>query len=230
MGKVQCNPWCLFVGATGALVASLAELTAKGEVSTLLRVRDALHTHLGLSVQPIYIVLLFVFLGAVLTLVSEVDDLKKAFYVGGSIITVFLTIIPNDLPPSIGGQASTQGGGISGSSWFAVNEAMAREPWEQGPTGEVRMRLLAPEGKEVGNVVLTVRDQQNGQIVGRSRYDSSHILFRLRSGNYLLVIEVPGFGVESREVEVRAGQPLELAVDLVPSWRPLPMQRLLRDY
>ena len=231
--KVQCNFFCLVLGGIGALIASVAELTAKGNISTLLRVREALNIHLGLSLESIYIVLLFMVLGVILTFASQVDNLKQSLYVGGSIITVFLTIIPNDLPPSVGinaPEAVLENYAVSQFSFFGTKEAHAQVAIPGKEKGKVQIHLIPATNKKITEVILTVRDAEKGRIMAKSRFNSNLIVFSQATGKYLLVIEVPGYLVESRDVEVQANKSTEISVNLKTTSRSLTRQRLFRAF
>lgn len=234
MNGVNCYPLCLVLGGVGALMASLAELTAKGEVSTILRVREVLNSFLGISAEPIYILLFFVLLGGVQTFVAQVTDLKKSLYVGASVITLFLTIIPNELPPSVGGGVQSGASRINGANdrrwinFFGPEEALAQSSPPENGVGRVQLNLIPKDGKEISGAVLTVREASSGHIVARSKFDSVPIEFSQRAGKYLLVIEVNGYQVQTREFGVTSGQTEQITVDL--AWHPLPLQRLFRSY
>jgi len=224
---------CLVLGGVGALMAALAELTAKGEVSTILRVREALNTYLGISAEPIYIMLLFVVLGVVLTFAAQVADMKKALYVGASIITIFLTIIPNELPPSVGSGLQPEVSRANDWGWISFlgpEEVLAQSSPRENGLGRVQVNLNPKDGKKISETILTVRELSNGHIVARSKFGSTPIIFSQRTGRYLLVIEVQGYQVQTREISVAAGQAEHISVDLQPTWRPLPVQRLFRSY
>ena len=233
MNGVKCYPFCLVLGGVGALMASLAELTAKGDVSTVLRVREAL-TSLGISIEPIYVVLLFVIFGVVVTFAAQVRDLKKSIYSGASIITIFLTIIPNGLPPGVesGPQSVTSRASEQGLLFNlrGPEEALAQPSASEKGMGNVQVSLNPKDGKQISEAVLTVREPSNGRIVARSKFGSTPISFSQRAGKYLLVIEVEGYRTQTREINVVAGQTERLAVDLESTWRPLPLQRLFRKY
>lgn len=229
MKDAQCYPVCLVLGGVGALMGCLAELTSKGEVSTLLRVREALSTYLGISTEPIYIMVLFVVLGVVLTFASQVSDLKKSLYVGASIITIFLTIIPNGLPPSVGSDPQSEVSKANEWRWYSFlgpDEALAQPFRGVFETGRVQVDLSPKDGKKISEAVLTVREPSSGRIVARSKFGSETIIFVNKTGKYLLVIEVRGYQVQTREIDVTVGRVEHVAVNLEPTWRPLPLQRL----
>jgi len=223
-----CNPRCLVLGGVGALMASLAELTAKGEVSTMLRVKEALATYMGLSIAPAYVMLLFIALGVVLTYASQVDDLKKSLYVGASIITIFLTIIPNGLPPSVGSNSSP--GETGGTSWlFSPGVALAQPVAAAGDMGRIALRLHPRDGKPITAVLLTVRRAQDGSLLARSKLTPDRLEFPQPVGKYRLVIEVAGYRTTSRVVEVVADQTRTVSIELRPTWQPIQLQRFFRS-
>jgi hypothetical protein len=234
MNGIKWYPFCLVLGGVGALMASLAELTSKGSVSTILRVREALGTYLGISTEPIYVVLLFIGFGVLMTFASQVADLKKSFYVGASIITIFLTIIPNGLPSSVGSSQESVTSGASEQgllfNLLTPEEALAQTSVGTTGRGTVQVNLNPTDGKHITEVVLTVREPSSGSIVARSKFNSTPIVFSQRAARYLVVIEVEGYKTQTREINVTAGQTVQLAVDLESTWRPLPLQRLFRKY
>lgn len=231
--KVQCNFCCLFLGGIGALMASIAELTAKGEISTLLRVQDALNVYLGLSIEAIYIVLLFMLLGVILTFASQIDELKKSLYVGGSIITVFLTIIPNDLPTSveiITSETSLDNSASSRFDFSFTKAAHAQVAVQGKERGEIQVNLIPVKNKKITEVILTIRDVEKNHVIAKSKFRGNPIVFSQATGTYLLVIEVPGYRVERKEVEVRANKAQEISVKLKPTSMPRAIGRLFRAF
>jgi hypothetical protein len=48
-------------------------------------------------------------------------------------------------------------------------------------------------------------------------------------GTYLVVVEAPGYEVETKEVGVTEGQTSRVAIELKPTWKPLLLQRIFRS-
>jgi hypothetical protein len=228
MADVKIYPASLALGGFGALVGVLADLTAKGSVSTVLRVTDAINGNLGMALQRIWIVLLFVVLGVVLTYASQVNDPKKALYVGASIITMFMTIIPNGLPPSVGSGSSAAAPEARGPLALLVGRALAQPTAGERGRGTVQVSLTTTDGRKPAEVILTVRDT-GGRVLGRSSFAASPIVFPQDAGKYQIVIEAPGYEVHSEEVSVPPGGTAQVTAELKATWMPLPLQRIFRS-
>jgi hypothetical protein len=227
-GHENLYPTSLALGGVGALVGVLADLTAKGSVSTVLRVTDAINGFLGLALERIWVVLLFVVLGTVLTFASQVRDPKKALYVGASIITMFMTIIPNELPPSVGSGSLAAAPGMHGLLAPFVGRALAQPAAGERGRGTVRITLTTSDGLKPADVIITVRDT-GGRVLGRSSFAAERIVFPHDAGKYLIVIEAPGYVVHSEEVSVPSGGTAQVTAELTATWKPLTLQRIFRS-
>jgi hypothetical protein len=230
-GTRKCDPICLILGGMGAFMASLAELTAKREVSTILRVKEAVNSYLEIPIAPIYVILFFTILGVILTFASQTDDFKKALYVGASIITIFMTIVPNDLPPSPGGTNSPSSRGSALQRYLSMAmPAYAQDERRMQRMAEVVLTLTTHGEERINEAVITLRDSQSNRLIAQSKYTGDRFAFYQNAGKYLMVIDVPGFKSQTRQITLEEGQTEEIHVELEPTWQPLFLQRIFRAH
>lgn len=224
-------PVCLVLGSLGAIVATLAEIAAKQEVSVTVKLREALVEHAALAIEPFYVIGFFVFLGAVMTFVSQTRNYYKAFYAGASILTIFMTMIPTGLPPTPTASTLTapekplafRGAAPQRTAKLATSKAPS------APNPRVDVTVATQDRKRVSQVIMTLRDQR-GRLTSKGRFRSGRFVFSQPPGTYRVVIDVPGYRSQTKIVKLKAGQRESLRFRLQPTWQPVVLQRLFRKY
>lgn len=224
-------PVCLVLGSFGAIVATLAEIAAKQEVSVTVKLKEALVEHAALAVEPIYVIGFFVFLGAVMTFVSQTRNYYKAFYAGASILTIFMTVIPTGLPPTPSASTVTAPDkpiAFRGATPDRLGQ-LAKVKARSASNPRVDVTVATRDKKRVSNVVMTLRDQ-HGRLASKGRFQGGRFAFSQSPGTYRVVIDVPGYRSQTKVVEFKAGQRQALRFELQPTWQPVILQRLFRKY
>jgi hypothetical protein len=209
--------------AVGAGAAVLADLTQKNEASALLKI--------GEVVGPTWLAaLVVVVLAVAVCFIFECATPRRAFYTGASVLTILMATVPYKVPPSINTNpdkvvtaAPRQTGWLPGP---AVAYAQARTA--AVPPVALRVNLTADDGQPVSRALLTLRDPESDVIVARSSLGGASFDLYPAPGRYALVVEVPGYAITRRAVDLRAGHPLQLDIRLAADAIPLPLQRLYR--
>ncbi|RMD71295.1 MAG: carboxypeptidase regulatory-like domain-containing protein [Gammaproteobacteria bacterium] len=191
-------------GAVGAVLLVFADVGLKGHTSATVTIRDNLMQFFGVG-DPVLMAVLTLFfiiaVGVACCFIFEVDSQASAFYRGASVLAIAMTLVPATEPP----------------------------PLETSPSSERISIMLKPEdGKSIASATVTVWDPKSQKVVGRSRFKGETYAFYLKEGRYRIEVEVPGYDIAVRDIEVKAGRPLSLDITLKPTWVPQFIQRLLR--
>ena len=88
-------------GGLGGILAVLSDLVQKEQASAILKIAYTMETSLLISFPPLIAVFLVVGLAIGLCFVFEPETKAKAFYVGASILTIMMTLVPYELPQNL---------------------------------------------------------------------------------------------------------------------------------
>jgi len=220
---------CIFIGAAGALIAAVADITIKREVSTVVRMSEATSSVLALPITPIIAVAVLIIFGTVLTYASNVSDRLKSLYVGASIVSIIMTLVPTSLPKAV-----DKANG-SGSALESTNPAVRPVVYTQVAStsckaSPVTVHARTTDGKPVADMVVTIREVESKGIVAQTRFSVANVRFQQPAGDYLLVIDVPGYEPEATQLSICDGSPRVVHADLKPTWKPYVLRRLFRSY
>lgn len=227
---------CILLGGAGALIAVLAELMAKGEVSAVVAMKEAVTVYLKIPAAPIDIVGLLVVFGMVLTFISQTTNYKKAFYAGASILTVLMTMVPTGLPPTpghpgTGDQSTAMLQPPQDGEAMLVPAAFTLVQATPDSGGRLLLRLSTPDGrapKGSDDRIVTLRAPDTKRIVAKANYTGNHLSIRHRPGDYLVEVDVPGYEPISRRVTMAAGKALNVDLALKATGRSDFLKRLLK--
>lgn len=111
--------------ALGGLVAAIADVVQKEEASAVVKLTSMSARHLGLVMQPLYVLACLVCLAVALCMVFQPADRRQSFGVGMAIIAVIMTVTPykqplTGLPGS--GPAGVNSSKLNGMVEIASNE------------------------------------------------------------------------------------------------------------
>jgi Carboxypeptidase regulatory-like domain len=209
--------------AVGASVAVLADLTQKNEASAMLKIAEVVG-------PPWLAALVVVVLAVAVCFIFECATPRRAFYTGASVLTILMATVPYKVPPSINTNptkeaavAPRQTSGLLGPS-----AAYAQTRTAAVPPVALRVNLTTADGQPVSRAMLTLRDPESDAIVARSNLSGAAFDLYPAPGRYSLVVEVPGYAITRREIDLRAGRPVRLDIRLEADAIPLPLQRLYR--
>ena len=240
-GIVSGSPpsWIFFgCAAMGALLASLADLSLKGGISTIAKVSSGLNSGLGLSILPIYVVVFFVCVGAIFAWLNNVTDRKTAFYAGAGVISVFMTLVPNEIPKSLSAVAppaksvDAARGVLPNLSWLigtAQAEAQAKTPLPS-PSSSIRLYVMDTEKHPLMDFTVTLTDPATNTIIGKSRYDNPNVAFSQPPGEYVLTVEASGYMSQSKTINITNPTTFVVPIELRATSRPDFVQKLFKRY
>lgn len=214
-------------GAFGGILAILADLIQKEQASAVMKVDDALRTTLMLSMPPFVVAILLVGFAVGLCFVFSVDSSKSAFYRGGSILTVLMTLVPYKVPLSIPTSPEQPPVQSSLLENYFVPAVFAQTPAVPGSKFKIEVRLTTSDGKKVPSAIYTLIDPTTGATIARSNVQGNDFSFYVVGRNYNLRVEAPGYSIAERQLSVKSSQ--SLTISLTPTWMPLAIQRVWRS-
>jgi len=209
--------------AVGASAAVLADLTQKNEASALLKIGDVV----GATWLAALVV---VVLAVAVCFIFECPTPRRAFYTGASVLTILMATVPYKVPPSINTNPDKVATVAPRQTGWLLGPSMAYAQVRTAAVSPVALRvnLTTGDGRPVSRAILTLRDPESDAIVARSNLSGASFDLFPAPGRYALVVEVPGYAITRREIDLRAGRPLQLDIRLEADAIPLPLQRLYR--
>jgi hypothetical protein len=209
--------------AVGASAAVLADLTQKNEASALLKIGDVV----GATWLAALVV---VVLAVAVCFIFECPTPRRAFYTGASVLTILMATVPYKIPPSINTNPDKVATAAPRQTGWLLGPSMAYAQARTAAASPVALRvnLTTEDGRPVSRALLTLRDPESDAIVARSNLSGASFDLYPAPGRYALVVEVPGYAITRREIDLRAGRPLQLDIRLEADAIPLPLQRLYR--
>jgi hypothetical protein len=193
-------------GFFGAVLLVVADIGLKGEASAIKTIRDNLAQFFSVENLPLIAVITIIVvigIGVASCFIFEENSMKKAFYRGASVLAIGMTITPNP----------------------------QYKPVETSPKSElVQISLQTEDNQPVSQAVLTVWDVNSNKIVAKSKFTGNTFSFYQAPGRYRIYIEVPGYNIEYRVLEVVEGRaPSSLTIRLEKaSLVPLFIQRIFK--
>lgn len=214
-------------GMVGGFLAVLADVAQKDDASAVLNLASGI-AKLHIRCEPIVVALLLILLAGALCLIFEAANKKAAFYIGASILTVIMTVVPVRRAPSIEAlPEKTPDSGPAASGERLIRRA-AFEPAEA--TGRVILTLRAPGQQRITEVTVEIRNPASGATLASSTYSNSTIDLALPPDRVAIRVSVPGYKLAQQTLSVRPGQVREVQVDLEPTAMPLGLQKLFGRY
>lgn len=225
--------------ATGAVLSMLADIVQKEDGAATLKISKALGK-IWPGVTPLGAVILILVLAIIIAFIfaKENDKLEHAFFRGLSVLSLVMLITPIQqaptLPQSAPGRTvggSVLGTGIAASMWTPGRAAIGANFAQAAPEGAlvpVHVRLETSDRRPVSQVTAILVDSSTSKVVGNLRRDAGEFTFFTRAGDYLLRVEVPGYGIVTQNIRVVTGQRNLIQIRLNTTWLPLVFQRLLK--
>jgi hypothetical protein len=209
--------------AVGASAAVLADLTQKNEASALLKIGEVVGT-------TWLAVLIVVALAVAVCFIFECATPRRAFYTGASVLTILMATVPYKVPPSINTNPDKVAVVAPQQTSWLLGPSVAYAQTRTAAVAPVTLRvnLTTSDGQPVTRALLTLRDPESDAIVARSSLSGASFDLYPAPGRYVLVVEVPGYSITRREVDLHAGHPRRLDIRLDADAIPLPIQRLYR--
>ena len=237
-------------GLVGGVVAVLADTIQKVDASAVARLAAVSRDVLEIPCRPYAAALVILAIAVALCAIFRPDSEVKAFYVGASIISLLMVVVPYRSAPGLASEVkdrkpvSGPGSAVPKGLWFgAVAEAQTpaepRRPVVEVSTGKVVLFVIADsQEKGMSRVAITLKNR-NDEIVARTHHDlrtdeaslplrEARIEFVREPGDYTLFVESPGFWIDILPLTVKAGETEDVKVLLKPTWVPVGIQRLWR--
>jgi hypothetical protein len=223
-------------GMVGGFLAVLADVAQKDDASAVLNIASGI-AKLNIKCQPFAIAIVLVLLAGAICLILDAANTKAAFYIGASILTLIMTLVPVRRSPSIESALPAlrpvlQDRLIRPALFWqeAAPAVRARRPTSAG-TGLVNLTLTAKDKGSIGQFTVEIRNPDTGAITARSTYATpNNVELRIPPGRVELRISVSGYKLARQTLTITPGQTQEVAVDLEPSIMPLGLQKLLDGY
>lgn len=247
--------YIILSGVAGSFFAVLADMTMKSNASAVVKMGDAIRTHLGLNCTNIIAAVILLAGGALVCAIFTPENRKKAFYLGASIITIIMTLTPYRVPNTISSEpAGIVGGGNSMN--IIYEHALLGQAWAHTPPDTVETEELKPiglnilikaaKGKTLKEAVVTLRDYNNKKILASSKFKHTNFKIYQPKGEYIITIESPGHKIYEQHFRLDYedtistithidtlttfynGDSLEILLDF--SRIPLTIQRLIKKH
>jgi hypothetical protein len=184
----------------GGLVAMLADLIQKDLASATLKMANIFEDKLAIPHATLVAICLVLFIAVALCFIFEVQTTRRAFYTGASVLAILMTVVPYNHPKDF----KTQPNSV-----------------------EVILKMKTQDGKPIRNVVVTLTNTENGNIVAQRKMSGEEFKFYEKAGSYSLSVEMPGYEIKSIDLVLVEGSPSQqVSATLRPSGRPLFLQRL----
>lgn len=189
-------------GFIGALLCVLADMAQKHEASAVCVIANNLNKFFAIPYSNFITVLLIIGIAVALCFIFDVHEKTKAFYLGGSVLAIMMTVTPYNAPKDL----------------------------ENKPNSvQVNVILQTDDGRPISQAVVTLRNDRGNEIIARSRFSSESFNFYQSAGNYKLYVEVPGYRTEFRPLQLREGTPQPpLTIKLTRTHVPQYIDRLFR--
>ena len=185
----------------GGILCVFADLIQKTDASAILLIGSKLEKIFQVNSPELLTIIIILLIASSLPLIFESKTKRGAFYAGGSVLAILMTITPYNVPPEL----------------------------KKTPNSvEINLSISTEDGALNDNVIVTIKSGPT--IVGRSRMSGSQLRFYLDDGSYNLIVELPGYMTETRSLSVKEGNsPQSIFIKLKKSSKPLFIQRVLRN-
>jgi len=218
-------------GGVGGFLAILSDLVQKEEASAVMQINLAVRKFLGVTTYPLVVVLFLIAISVALCFIFSADSNKKAFYVGASILSIMMTAVPYNMPPSLNSQPiPAASGAVLRPNWWdklmIPGPALAQNAQPANQTYSIHVHLDTTDKKPVESAIFTLIDPSSGQLVARSKVQGADFTFAVANRPYLLRVQVSGYAIAESSLNP-AAQP-SLTISLSPSSIPLSIQRIFR--
>lgn len=240
-----------YSAAVGGVVATLADVVAKGEASAIGKIEKGIETHLleGINIPQYSVLFLLVGIAIAICFIYDPQTKIKAFFVGASILSLIMTFVPYRLAPSLLTNPphetvlKSPTKDILSYNFFRPASCFAQLPDEsRGLPGETRqpgdatrelvtvnIQLVTDEERPISEPTVILQDSLSKKIIASSKFTISDFYFYQPAGDYIITVEAPGYRIVELEMSLQADQEKEsLVIPLNATWIPLPLQRLLR--
>lgn len=189
-------------GAVGGILCVLADLAQKEEASAVLKIGCNLESLLKIPYANISTVFIVIGIAVALCFIFDVQEKKRAFYLGASVLAIMMTLVPYKAPPSL----ETVGNSV-----------------------KVNMTLQTDDGRPVSEAVLTLYDENN-RVIARSKFQSGRFYFYQSDGHYRMCITVPGYRMIDRHLDLNEKErpQISITIDLKHTSIPISIQRFLK--
>lgn len=181
-------------GMVGGVFCVFADICFKGRSGAIFAFANNIQVFINtetLIYPSLVTALLIVVLAICICFIFDVDTKKKAFTYGASVLAIAMTFVPiKDVPGVATGPNSVQ----------------------------VNVNLITSDNRSVTDVTLTLKDAQSKRIVARSKFSRQEFTFYAESGRYFMYIEVPGYSIETLQLDLQEGMPAQsFDINLKPS-------------
>lgn len=232
-------------GAVGGMFAALADVVQKEEASAIGRISYSLELAFGSQVALIHVILLVVGLATALCLVFEPNCRKRAFYVGASVLTLVMTMVPygsvssmnldqNGGPPDTHGPVKnlerTETTSLQSSlrAWLAPVTVLAQA---RRPYGSIELELKTPAHGPLpsGRILLKESSRRDLSAVSWNRPSESRKRVRFKNlpaREYILRVEIPGYKIVEKRVKVNRRGSIGVSIRLKSTTHSLTYQRV----
>ena len=247
------NVWLSCLAFVGSVCGSLWEMKQKQDASGVLALSNTIATYVNPRFQPLYLIVGLAGLSVMLRFAFEANVPKKAFYFGVSTLAVVTMSASYQAPktlPSIPTQFQ-EPKGLPSSRWdlpgpntqtgsptaFAVS-GLAISPPNLPTFGvAVIVNLKTPDpSASLDTVTITLTDSSTKEVVGRSTLSGKNLRFFASGGQYTLTVEVPGYRIEERQLDLQTKgfltpiplrKSVSLTISLEPTYVPAFIQKIL---
>ena len=224
-----------FSGAVGALLGVLADIIQKEEASAVMKITDVGTRLLELSAPPAAFAGFLILVGVALAFIFGADTNKKSFYIGASIVTIMMTLVPFKLPAEGSANLEKRTVQVAQSSGWPVLVGLEGEilpPNCREGIGRLDIFLHSVDGKPLKTVFVKVAQyySEDDQRIFRKFWvnaPSTQISLNTTLGSFVVTIEAWERGIIQREVKIDCNAPTTVDVTLRSTWGPRFLEKLI---
>jgi len=216
--------------AFGGLLAALSDILQKDQASAVMKIHYSLRTTLGAPSNPLLVVGMLVGFGVALCFIFGADSNKRAFYIGASIPSILMTLVPYKPVPNLPSDPGHLANSVAPPAHLARKlldpwVVLAQSTQELKSGLRVEVHLQTSDHQPVAQAVFSLTQAGSERIIGRSTVKGADFAFYVVPGTYGLTVEVAGYRIV--RFFVSAGSTTAWYVTLVPTSIPLQIQRIL---
>ncbi len=222
--------------AVGGFVAVLSDVLQKNQASAVDKIDYSLQTTLSVSSHPVLVMSILIGLAVALCFIFGAESNKRAFYIGASIPSILMTLVPYELPKSLPPAPVPATGlvpapGPQHGTLLGPWKVFAQSEQPEAARARVEVHVRTQDNRPIDETVFTLIDQRTQKIFGRSKVRGGDFAFYVPTrpiGSYLLRVEVVGYQTMQLFFQVLPNHNKSISISLESSSLPLQIQRLFK--
>ncbi|MGA8763115.1 MAG: hypothetical protein WB562_09645 [Candidatus Sulfotelmatobacter sp.] len=223
----------IFLGlsaGTGGLLSVWSDIAQKPDANDIDHLQLAVGKVLGVTTYPWVIALTLIVIAVGVSFIFAAESNKKAFYTGASVLAMTMTLAPYRIPDPLNmAPAPTRAAAGTDDGWwdrFVIPPVVfAQNGQAAAHDSPVDVHLQTDDKKPVTSAIFSLIDSNNGQVIARSKVQTSDFTFYAPNRPCTLRVQVDGYTIAERSLNPA---PRTLTIPLTASAVPVGIQRLFR--